>query len=161
VAQFFGLAEQTTDTGVVKRWPDTAARFDLGGRLLDVLPLPGHEPSHILVYDAKERLLFTGDTLYPGRLYVDDWRSFRASTKRLAEFASSHDVRYVLGAHIELRRETNPDGTARDYEFEARTHPSEHSLVLGPDEPAKLWAKVDAQGGSPRIEASTNFIIYP
>ena len=92
VAAFFKLDRQTVN-GAVRRWPETTARFDLGDRQLDVLPLPGHEQAHILVYDAKERLLFTGDTLYPGRLYIDDWSEYRKSAQRLSASASSHEVR--------------------------------------------------------------------
>jgi glyoxylase-like metal-dependent hydrolase (beta-lactamase superfamily II) len=161
VASFFGLERQTTETGEQREWPDTAARFDLGERVLDVLPLPGHNDAHILVYDAKERLLMTGDTLYPGRLYVDDWPQFRASAKRMADFAASHDVRHVLGAHIELKRERNPDGTANDYEMGGALHADEHTLVLAPDEPSKLWKLVEAQGETPRREAHEHFILYP
>jgi glyoxylase-like metal-dependent hydrolase (beta-lactamase superfamily II) len=142
-------------------WPDGAARFDLGGRVLDVLPLPGHDEAHILVYDAKERLLLTGDTLYPGRLYIEHWEQFRASAKRMATFASSHDVRWILGAHIELRSETNPDGTALDYEMGAAVHPGEHTPILAPDEAQKLASLVDAQGPTPVREASQHFILSP
>jgi glyoxylase-like metal-dependent hydrolase (beta-lactamase superfamily II) len=161
VAEFFGLDRQTTESVEERRWPDTAARFDLGERVLDVLPLPGHDAAHILVYDPKERLLLTGDTLYPGRLYIDDWAQFRASAKRLSDFAASHDVRYVLGAHIELKRDRNPDGTASDFEMGASAHPNEHTLVLAPDEPTKLWKLVEAQGETPRRQAHENFILFP
>jgi hydroxyacylglutathione hydrolase len=161
VAAFFDLELQTTETGERRTWPNSAARFDLGERVLDVLPLPGHDEAHILVYDADERLLVTGDTLYPGRLYIEDWEHFRESAKRLSEFASSHDVRYVLGAHIELRREQNADGTASDYEMGEAVHASEHTLVLAPDEPTKLWKLVEAQGDTPRREASQHFILSP
>ncbi|HWB78178.1 MAG TPA: MBL fold metallo-hydrolase [Nannocystaceae bacterium] len=161
VARFFGLDRQTTGAGEARTWPNTSARFDLGERVLDVLPLPGHDAAHLLVYDAKERLLLTGDTLYPGRLYIDVWPEFRASTKRLAEFAATHDVRWVLGAHIELQRERNADGTASDYEMGAAVHANEHPLVLPPDEPAKLWTMVETMGETPRREASEHFIVYP
>lgn len=141
--------------------PDAAAPFDLGGRVLDVLPLPGHDAAHILVYDAKERLLLTGDTLYPGRLYVDVWDQFRASAERMATFVASHDVRFVLGAHIELRRETSSDGAAIQYPMGAAVHANEHTPILAPDEATKLWTLVDAQGDAPRREASEHFILWP
>lgn len=160
VAAFFGLDRQTTDTGT-RAWPDTTARFDLGGRVLDVLPLPGHDEAHILVYDEKERLLLTGDTLYPGRLYIEDWDEYRASVQRMATFAASHEVRSILGAHIELQRDTSPDGLAIDYEMGAAVHPHEHTPVLAADEATKLWNLVDAQGAEPRREASQHFILSP
>lgn len=91
VATFFGLA----------RWPDGDAEFDLGGRALTILPLPGHEPAHIAVFDAQTGSLFSGDTLYPGLLTIRDWPAYRASAQRLAAFAANHRIEQVLGAHIE------------------------------------------------------------
>ena len=117
VAAFFGIA----------RWPDEIARFDLGGRALSIIPTPGHQAAAIMIYDPRLRILLSGDTLYPGRLYVpvnflaDD----RASIDRLAAFAATHPIRAALGAHIEMTRTPG-----RDYSHEAPTHPDEHPLEL-------------------------------
>ena len=46
-------------------WPTQVAQYDLGGRILDVIPIPGHEASSIAVYDRETGILFAGDTLYP------------------------------------------------------------------------------------------------
>lgn len=43
VKSFFGLSS----------WPNGQATLDLGGRPLTILPLPGHEASHIAAYDAR------------------------------------------------------------------------------------------------------------
>ena len=43
VAEFFGFAD----------WRDGMASLDLGGRTLDIIPIPGHEPSHIAIYDRR------------------------------------------------------------------------------------------------------------
>ncbi|WP_443018746.1 hypothetical protein [Sphingomonas sp. 7/4-4] len=47
-----------------------------------------------MVYDARTQLLFSGDMLYPGRLYVprDKFGEFRASADRLAAFAATHPI---------------------------------------------------------------------
>ena len=45
-------------------------RFDLGGRVLDVTGIPGHHRASIAVFDPWTGFLLTGDTVYPGRLYV-------------------------------------------------------------------------------------------
>ncbi len=37
--------------------------FDLGGRILQVIGVPGHSPGNIALWDAAEGLLFTGDTV--------------------------------------------------------------------------------------------------
>src|ERR1700744_242095 len=60
VAAFFGI----------KSWPTEIVPFDLGGRVLQVIPSPGHEPAEITVYDPETKFLQMGDELYPGRLYV-------------------------------------------------------------------------------------------
>jgi hydroxyacylglutathione hydrolase len=107
VAAFFGIA----------KWPQQIARFDLGGRVLSVIPTPGHQAAAAMYYDPHLKILLSGDTLYPGRLYVpvnfvpDD----RASVDRLAVFAATHPIRAVLGAHIEMTRTPG-----RDYGHEAQ-----------------------------------------
>jgi glyoxylase-like metal-dependent hydrolase (beta-lactamase superfamily II) len=41
-----------------------------GGRTLEVIYTPGHSPGSICLLDKKNRLLFTGDTFFPGPLYA-------------------------------------------------------------------------------------------
>src|SRR3954467_10635555 len=67
-----------TEFGIAT-WPTSQGMIDLGGRIVDVLAIPGHEATHIAFYDRKTGLLFTGDTLYPGLLFINDWTSYRAS----------------------------------------------------------------------------------
>jgi glyoxylase-like metal-dependent hydrolase (beta-lactamase superfamily II) len=147
VAQYFGFAD----------WPNGVVQFDLGGRVLDIVPIPGHHASHIAVYDRTTRILFSGDSLYPGRLYVFDWPAFRASVARLAEFvADGKPVEWVLGAHIEL---TNEPG--RDYEMGGAKHPDEHELQLRPGVLTELATVLREAGEEPvRIERD-HFIVYP
>ncbi len=45
-------------------------RFDLGGRVWEVRHTPGHSDDSIVLFCREERLLCTGDTLYPGTLYA-------------------------------------------------------------------------------------------
>src|SRR5205807_2197941 len=94
VQKFFGITQ----------WPTQIATYDLGGRALKIIPVPGHEETHIAVYDPQTHLLLTGDTLYPGRLYVSNWNAYRASIERLVTFSETHPVKYVLGAHIEMTK---------------------------------------------------------
>ncbi len=60
----------------ISDWPLENVEFDLGGRILDVIPIPGHEESHVAIYDRQTQILLTGDTLYPGRLYIRDWTAY-------------------------------------------------------------------------------------
>lgn len=142
----------------IKSWPRDIGRFDLGGRVLDIIPTPGHQPAHIMIYDARTRLLFSGDMLYPGRLYVplDKFAEFRASADRLAAFSASHSIRALLGAHIEMT--TTP---GQDYPMEAPRHPLEHPLPLSPAVIDELQQAVAKAGPVPKIDRHADFIVYP
>lgn len=44
--------------------------IDLGNRSLEVIHTPGHSPGSICLLDQKNKILFTGDTFFPGPLYA-------------------------------------------------------------------------------------------
>lgn len=115
VAEFFGM----------KTWPDGQAEFDLGERKLTVIALPGHEPAHIAIYDPATLSLLSGDSLYPGLLTVRDRAAYVASIGRLAAFAKKHEIRQVLGAHIEMSAKA---GVL--YPLGSTLQPEEHALAL-------------------------------
>ncbi|WP_295630804.1 MBL fold metallo-hydrolase [Novosphingobium sp.] len=149
VAAFFGIAN----------WPQQIARFDLGGRVLNVIPTPGHQAAAAMYYDARLKILLSGDTLYPGRLYVpvnfmpDD----RASLDRLAAFAATHPIRAALGAHIEMTRTPG-----LDYGHEAPTHPDEHPLELPASTIAELKIGLKAPLDVPgKGQVHDHFIVMP
>lgn len=76
-------------------------RFDLGGRIIEVMTTPGHTPDAISLIDRANGLLFTGDTYYPAPIWLfrpeTDLDAYAASIRRLAALAPQ--VRLVLGAH--------------------------------------------------------------
>lgn len=82
-------------------WPATPRTIDLGDRVIDVIPTPGHQKAATVFYDRRTGLLFTGDSVYPGKLYVQNWAEFTASVDRLVEWAGQHPVSHVVGCHIE------------------------------------------------------------
>jgi hydroxyacylglutathione hydrolase len=85
-------------------WPNSITAFDLGDRMLDVIPIPGHDDTSIAFYDRRTGVLLTGDTLYPGRVYVNgDPDVFEASVQRLVDFTSDKIVTHILGTHIEQK----------------------------------------------------------
>lgn len=49
---------------------DAGFTFDLGGRLLEVVPLPGHTPGSIGLLDRANRLLFSGDAVHSGQIWL-------------------------------------------------------------------------------------------
>ena len=105
-------------------WPRGRAEVDLGGRVLDVLPTPGHHKAHLVFYDRAITLLFSGDFLLPGRILVEDARAYQASALRLAAFLRDRPVRAILGGHIEK------DQTGALYPWQATFHPAEAPLAL-------------------------------
>jgi hydroxyacylglutathione hydrolase len=104
-------------------WPNGIRQIDLGDRVIDVIPTPGHYASHVAYYDRQTGLLFSGDFLLPGRLLIEDTDADLASARRLAEFVEQHPIAYVLGAHIEL------DEAGKTF-FGTRYHPNERPLQL-------------------------------
>jgi glyoxylase-like metal-dependent hydrolase (beta-lactamase superfamily II) len=142
----------------IATWPTSAGSIDLGGRMLDVLAIPGHEPTHIAIYDRRTGLLFTGDTLYPGLLFINNWATYRTSVKRLAQFAASHPIAYVLGAHIEMTstpKQVYPYGTTYQ--------PAEHVLQLSAAHVAGLDTTLTQLGAMPPAQpvAYDDFVIDP
>ena len=54
--------------------PITAlSAFDLGDRVLHVIETPGHTPGSICLLDRKNRILFSGDTLFAGSVGRTDF----------------------------------------------------------------------------------------
>lgn len=85
-------------------WPHQIVQYNLGGRVLDIIPTPGHDDTELAIYDRQTAILFTGDTLYPGRLYINGTANeFQASIQRLVDFTEHRAVVHVLGTHIERK----------------------------------------------------------
>lgn len=148
VAAFFGI----------KNWPEQIASFDLGGRIIDIIPSPGHEPAEISFFDRHTRLLLTGDALYPGRLYCtsDNFPDYRRSIDRLVAFTRDLNVAWILGNHIEMT-----DVAKRDYAMHALDHPHEHRLELTYASLLALQKDVDRMGARPELTIEDDFIFYP
>jgi glyoxylase-like metal-dependent hydrolase (beta-lactamase superfamily II) len=72
-----------------------------GQRTLEVIATPGHTPDAICLLDRENGLLFTGDTYYPGPIWLyrpeTDLDAYVASVKKLAALAPN--LKLVLGAH--------------------------------------------------------------
>jgi hydroxyacylglutathione hydrolase len=122
-------------------WPNGLALVDLGDRTIDVIPTPGHYPSHVSYYDRETGLFFSGDFFLPGRLIIDDASADLASAQRVADFIEDRPVSYVLGGHIELDTdgETLPMGS--------NYHPREHVLQLTKQDLLELPAIVQSFNG--------------
>lgn len=142
----------------VRDWPHDIVKFDLGGRTLDIIPTPGHQQSHIMVFDERTRLLLSGDTLYPGRLYVptDQFTAFRDSIDRVVAFTRDRHVSHVLGAHVEMTR-----APGKDFADRVPAHPDERALELPYADLLELQAAVHRMGDAPVRAVRDDFIIFP
>jgi glyoxylase-like metal-dependent hydrolase (beta-lactamase superfamily II) len=140
----------------IANWPQDFGSIDLGERVLDVIPIPGHETAAISIYDRRTGVLLTGDSLYPGRLYVRDFAAFVASTQRLVDFTSGKIVAQILGNHIEQMREPY-----KDYKVGTPYQPEEHSLELGRGELLELNEGLKRLNGKEARVAYRDFTIWP
>lgn len=148
VADFFGI----------ERWPNETRAFDLGRRTVDIIPTPGHHDTHVVVYDNSTRLLFSGDVLYPGRLYFrcDKAREYRDSIDRIAEFVNARDASWILGAHIELAREAG-----KSYNSNELVRANERLLEMTPATISGVQSALTQMGDRIRVESHANFILFP
>lgn len=131
VRQFFGFTH----------WPDGRAQIDLGGRIVDVLPAPGHEATHLVFYDRNTALLFSGDFLMPGRLLIDNSSADLLSARRIAQFVSDKPVSAVLGGHIE------EDVDGRLLPWGSTFHPRERRLPMDKSDLLALPAALNGFNG--------------
>jgi hydroxyacylglutathione hydrolase len=141
--------------GIVK-WPDEIGRIDLGQRILDVIPIPGHDALSVAFYDRETGVLLTGDSLYPGRLYVRDFPEFARSTARLVEFTRGKIVAHVLGTHIE--QSSTP---YKDYAVGTKYQPEEHALALSRGNLLELQEALEGMKDKPVRLALRDFTIWP
>lgn len=139
----------------ISKWPEEIVEFDLGNHIMEIITIPGHQASSIAVYDKSTKILLTGDTFYPGRLYVKDWLAFKQSIERLLKFTNNHDISYILGNHIEM---TQTPGI--DYPIETIYQPNEHLLPLGVLELKELSEAQTKLDDTPKKEIHDSFIIY-
>jgi glyoxylase-like metal-dependent hydrolase (beta-lactamase superfamily II) len=146
VQSFFGF----------KAWPRDIVQYDLGGRVLDVIGIPGHENASIAIYDRQTGVLLTGDTVYPGRLYVRDAPTFTASIERLVEFTKDKPVTHVLGTHIE--QSATP---FLDYKVGTTYQPNEHKLELSRGHLLEIVEAMHLMGDKVRRYAMRDLTVYP
>ena len=145
VCAFFGFTD----------WPRDTVEFDLGGRRLEVIGIPGHEDASIATYDERTGLLITGDSVYPGRIYVDDFPTFVDSLNRLVEFADGHEVSHVLGCHIEMTQEPG-----RDYYVGCRYQPDEPPLQMTVGQLRAMRDAAVSVADRPGVHRFDDFVLY-
>jgi hydroxyacylglutathione hydrolase len=145
VRNFFGFNE----------WPAEPVSLELGGRKLTVIPTPGHQEEAITIYDPQTKWLLTGDTVYPGVIYIKDWQDYTNSIARLVSFSASHAVSAILGAHIEMTREPG-----EYYPIGTTFQPDEAPLDLKLEDLLKLNTALQ-ESDAEKERVFVNFIVVP
>ncbi len=146
VRSFFGFGDA---------WPAQTVTFDLGGRVLEILGSPGHHDAAITIYDPWTGILFSGDTVLPGRLFVFDAAAYLATLDRLVAFAASRPVTHVLGCHVEM---TSRPG--RVYPIGATFQPDERALEMTTDQLRAVRDAAASVADKPGAHRFDDFIIY-
>ncbi|GGN80535.1 hypothetical protein GCM10011579_066130 [Streptomyces albiflavescens] len=142
--EFFGFRDD----------PEGIARVDLGGRVLECLATPGHHEASVTFFDPWTGFLLTGDTVYPGRLYVADWPAFTRTVDRLIDFCATRPVTHVLGCHIEMTRQRG-----RDYPVRTTYQPDEPPLQMTTDQLRDIRAAIETVGDRPGHHVFDDFVI--
>jgi glyoxylase-like metal-dependent hydrolase (beta-lactamase superfamily II) len=112
----------------LNNWPNSIGTYALDNqRHLAIIPIPGHENSSIAFYDCATGLLLTGDSFYPGRLYISNFSANVESISRLINFIKSNhlNITSILGTHIEMTQENKID-----YPIGATYQPKERQLNM-------------------------------
>lgn len=91
--------------------------FDLGGRTLEVIALPGHSPGSICLLDRQAGLLLTGDSIHSGTIWLHLQNSLPLSQffdhlRRVQGLAGAFD--HILPAHGDLSTFPLPRGSLDD-----------------------------------------------
>ncbi len=135
--------------------PQDQVAVDLGGRVLRAIATPGHEEAEICFYDPYSHLLFSGDILYPGRLYINDWDGFKDSIERLIKFSETYPIKYILGCHIEMSIYPR-----LDYLIRSSYQPYERLLQMTVAQLHSLRTAIEQIQGNPGIYPFDDYIIY-
>jgi len=148
VATFFSL----------NNWPEQTATFDLGNRKIELLPTPGHHASHVMVFDKATGVIFSGDVIYPGRLYFQcgKMQEFKSSIDRVVTFASSHDVTWLLGGHIEMKAQAG-----KSFNSQKPSRTSEHLLELPISMATEIQDGLNTMLDEPTVKQFDEFVLFP
>lgn len=136
--------------------PDATRTVTLGDRVLEVIATPGHDAAAVTFYDPWTGILFTGDTVYRGRLYIVDWQAFSRTIDRLIEFCDSRPVTHIIGCHIEM---TTTAGV--DYPVLTTYQPDEPPLEMAVEHLHAVRSALREAGPEPVRQVCDDFILWP
>lgn len=145
VAKFFNdMSQHTAELNV-----------ELGKRQLIILSTPGHQEEAITIYDSQTKWMLTGDTLYPGYIYVKNWRDYKNSIAAMVLFSKTHEISAVLGSHIEMTSQAG-----EYYPIGTTYQPNEAALTLTLENLTALHSELQKLE-RPKKVIFNNFIVAP
>lgn len=148
--------EETKKFYGITSWPEQTGSVDLGERVLDAIPIPGHDIVSVALYDRQTAILLTGDSVYAGRIYIRDLPAFTLSNARLVKFTEGKLVAHILGCHIEETRTP-----FLDYPVGTIYQPNEHALELSRGTLLEMQDALNALGGTAKRVAYADFSLWP
>ena len=81
-------------------------RIDLGGRSFEVILIPGHTPGGIALLDAENRILFSGDSVQNGNIFMfgpgRNIHAYIESMTKLAAISDRFDTVYASHGSIPI-----------------------------------------------------------
>ena len=138
-----------------ENWPDDMPSIQLGDREIIIIATPGHQEEAISIYDSQTNWLLTGDTFYPGYIYIKDWSDYKQSITRLVIFSETHTISALLGGHIEMTREPG-----KYYPIGSTYQPNEAPLPLSLNSLLSLHAALKRTDKAQEIKES-DLIVVP
>jgi glyoxylase-like metal-dependent hydrolase (beta-lactamase superfamily II) len=97
----FDAKSYSTKPWTISKYVHDGDKIELGERIIEIITTPGHTPDSLCLYDASNKLLFTGDTYYPATIWLyrpeTDLILYSNSVSRL-EY-QSRNIQTLLGAH--------------------------------------------------------------
>ena len=86
--------------------------IDLGGRTLRVITQPGHTPGSIALLDQERRVLYAGDSIQDGRIFMfgpmRNLVAYRQSLEKIMRLAEKFDLIYPCHASLPVTNEIIP-----------------------------------------------------
>lgn len=87
-------------SATVNEWLPINTDIDLGNRIIQLINLPGHTKESIVIIDKTNKLVFLGDYLYNGSLFLFDKNDITVYKQSVDYLISNLDTSYRLfGAH--------------------------------------------------------------
>ena len=63
-----------TPSTILENYIQEGDKLHLGSEIFDIFQVPGHSPGSIILYNAKNNIVFVGDVLFHGGIGRSDWQ---------------------------------------------------------------------------------------